>query len=142
MLAGGAPEPVHSRSNSLLFIPMPEAINTERIPVLYPSGAFYKYVTQREAHQMIRARTAEGLGTKTKLRRIQLIQGPARPVAGTKYSFDHETDENPVNVFTLRKITHLDRDLFMQVQTDCLGGSKLFGKAFVPNINNPELFAR
>lgn len=120
MLAGGAPEPFKAGSSSYLFIPMPVEPKLERIRVLYPSGVFYKSVTLREAHQMIRAHIAEGLGTKTKLKTVQLLQGPARPVAGTKYSFDHETDENPANVFTFRKILHVDRSLFVQVQTSCL----------------------
>ncbi len=92
----------------------------EYIRVLYPSGALYRHVTAPEARRMIRNGIAEGLGTRTKLRTVQLLDGPSRPVAGTKYSFDHETDENPVNVFTLRKITHLERDLFRTVQTSCL----------------------
>lgn len=92
----------------------------ERIRVLYPSGAFYRYVSRTEAHQMIRAGLAEGLGTKTKLKTVQLLAGPVRPVAGTKYSFNTATEDNPQNVYTLRKILHLDRALFSTVQADCL----------------------
>lgn len=141
MLAGGDSEPVQNRASNLLFIPMFEKTG-DYIRVLYPSGALYRNVTAFEARRLIRSGVAEGLGTRTKLRTVQLLAGPARPVAGTKYSFDHETDENPVNVFTFRKITNLERDLFMQVQTDCLNGGLARGIPFVPQINDPAAFAR
>lgn len=98
---------------------MPKILG-ERLRVLYPTGQLAYRVTPAEARQLIRARLAEPVGNRTKIWAIQLCEGPARPVAGTKYSFKAETEDNPPNVWALREILHIDRGLFTQVQTDCL----------------------
>lgn len=111
------------------------------IRVLYPSGALYRLATVHEAHRMIRSGVAEGLGSKQRFHAVQLLEGPSRPTAGTTYSHKHyvsdiirhvdaqghETtltrhplDANPQGCWTMKRISHLDRGLFMAVQTSCL----------------------
>lgn len=94
--------------------------NEERIGVLYPDARIAYTCTQREARELIRAGVAKALGNKQRIRAIQLLSGPSRPLAGTKYSHNHETRENPRNVFALRNILHLDRSLFNQVQASVM----------------------
>ena len=90
------------------------------IRVNYPSGQFAFWATAEEARRLVRSRVAEGIGSKQKLHRLQLIDGPSRPVAGTKYSHNRATEENPQGVFALRKIADLPRELFRAVEMSVL----------------------
>ena len=103
----------------ILFSPMVK-IKGERIPVLTPHGPIAYHASPEEARQLLRARLAQPLGTKYTSWAVQLLTGPSRPVAGTKYSHNHETEENPRNVFALRNILHLDRSMFNQVQASVM----------------------
>jgi hypothetical protein len=81
---------------------------------------------------LIQSSSVIGIGTWKSIKALRLNRpmeqlseirlGAASFSGGTKYSFDSATDENPQNVWALKEITHIDRSLFMQVQTDCLAG--------------------
>jgi hypothetical protein len=96
---------------------------SDTLRVLYPDGRFAYHVSHQAARQLIRANLAEPLGNRQSVHAVQLISGPSKPVAGTKYSHNHETQDNPRNVFALRNILHLDRGLFTRVQSDCIRGA-------------------
>jgi hypothetical protein len=95
----------------------------DKLPVQYPSGTFAFLVSPDEARRMIRSCVAEGLGTKKRLHALRLIEGPGRPVAGTRYSHCQQTQDNPKGVYTFREITEIDRDLFRAVEKSVLLGA-------------------
>lgn len=111
----------------------------EKLPVFYPFGRHAYDATIGEIQQQKRCGVLQTYGTKTKIRGGILIEGPARPVAGTKYVHNHYVSEfftddeghshernpmdpNPPGVYTLRRIDSRDRSLFMTAITDCLVG--------------------
>ena len=95
------------------------------IRVLKQSGTLSHYVTHAEAREMLYGRTAERIGRNC----IQYRQGPARPVAGTKYTHARETSTNVQGVVEFRELkgvndrgekVWLPRSLFYAVQTSVL----------------------
>lgn len=78
----------------------------DRIFVMYPSGARAPSVTEAEALRMCRAGVARALvtGKRREFDTIRLIEGPARPVAGTKHVTRSEGPDNPHNVWKLKPI--------------------------------------
>ncbi len=79
---------------------------------------------------LIESRSVIGIGTWKTIKRLRFNRSAEevaevrtaldRPPTGSKYSFDSATDQNPQNVWSFKEITHLERDLFMTVQTSCL----------------------
>lgn len=100
--------------------PAPRAIMPDRLRVLYPSGQLAYMASGSEARYLVRAGLAESYGSNRKIYYVQLFDGPATPVAGTKYSSRAETATNPPNVFALKQITHHPRLAYCKVQTDCV----------------------
>lgn len=77
----------------------------ERIRVLYPSGAKYRNVSTLEARRMLRAGIARVLGDPRRdISAIQLVDGPAQPRAGTRYSHRSATPVNPSGCWTLKRL--------------------------------------
>jgi len=110
----------------------------ERLPVLRPRGGYYYSATVSAIRQLIRAGLARPFSRdKRRLDGCILNDGPERPHAGTKYVFSHavsekwtdrdgtehrrnEFDANVRGVYAFKRISHLDRACFRQVQTSCL----------------------
>ena len=111
----------------------------DHLPVYRPFGGVAYYAKEREVRELIRSGCAFAFSgpKKKRLYGCVLLEGPSRPHAGTRYVHcrevsetwtdrdgivkkRHPLDANPRGVYTLKRISHLDRPLFMQVQTDCL----------------------
>lgn len=112
----------------------------DKLPVYTPFGGVAYSATVAEIRRMIRAGCAEAITYRKNKQRLygaRLLEGPSRPHAGTRYVHCREVSEtwtdrdgivhvrprlepNCRGVYTLKPISHLDRALFMRVQTDCL----------------------
>ena len=112
----------------------------EKLPVYLPFGGVAYWAAAPEIRQMIRAGCAEAITHRRNKQRLygaRLMEGPSRPHAGTRYVHCREVSEtwidrdgvarfrprlepNVRGVYTLKPLSHLDRGLFMAVQTDCL----------------------
>lgn len=109
------------------------------LPVYRPFGGVAYFATDREVRELIRSGCAVAFNgpKKQRLYGCILMEGPSRPHAGTRYVHcrdvseawtdrdgvvrrRHPLDANVRGVYTLKRISNLDRDLFRQVQTDCL----------------------
>jgi hypothetical protein len=113
---------------------------SEKLPVYRPFGGVAYYAPAGEIRAMIRSGCAEPVThrhNKQRLYGARLMEGPSRPHAGTRYVHCREVSEswtdrdgvvhirpaleqNARGVYCLKRISHLDRRLFVQVQTDCL----------------------
>jgi len=111
-----------------------------KLPVYRPFGGVAYYAPAAEVRGLIRSGCAEAITKRQNKQRLygaRLIEGPSRPHAGTRYVHCREIseswvdrfgvvhirprlDQNIRGVYTLKRLSHLDRALFRQVQTDCL----------------------
>lgn len=125
--------PVYTGCSALiLLIPMLK-IQAERLAVMYPDGRFAYTCSAETARQLLRGGTARPLdGNKRHIRTLQLVTGPSRPVAGTKYSHNRENKQRGPyagvqNVWTLRRLDDGTSEgiafaarVFRAVQLDCM----------------------
>jgi hypothetical protein len=92
----------------------------KKFPVFYPASRRVAYIaTEAEITQLRRAGVLSTFGSKKALKGAVLFCGPVRPCAGTKYSHQAETKENPARVWTFTQIHSRDRDLFAAVTASC-----------------------
>lgn len=92
----------------------------ERLPVLRPHGGLAYLAGVDTVHDLIRTGLAKPFGPRRRLDGCILLAPARHLTSGTKYTYSAETENNTRGVYTLVPITHLDRELFMRVQTDCL----------------------
>ena len=103
------PVPRNRLFQHIPFCPLSQ-IAAERLRVFYPDGRPAYFCTYAQAMQMIRAGVARVLGATTRhIRTLELYEGPARPRAGTYYSHNHETDDNPPQVWTFKELRMPER---------------------------------
>ena len=90
------------------------------IRIQYPDGRLAGQTSETHARAMLRSHVARAVGTGRRVRCIQLEDGPRRPVAGTRYSHNRETEFNPGGTWTLKSTPDHLQPLFRAVQTSCL----------------------
>ncbi len=90
----------------------------ERVRLMDANGRFIRLISEREAHRLIFERKAEGLGTRRRIDAVQLtverqqVEEHGVPtnnllpngLVGQRYSHDSATEENPAQVWMLRKL--------------------------------------
>ena len=108
----------------------------EKLPVLRPWGGLCYLAPVHEVRQLIRAGLARAFGPGRRLDGCILYAGPQRWKAGTGYVHDHEVsdtwtdadgvkhqrdplDGNVRGVYALKRLSHLDRALFREVEASC-----------------------
>jgi len=116
----------------------PERVHP-KLPVLDDSQPglprVVQYVDADHAIQMMLDKIAAPLFTKKKIRALKLLAPAAPPETEpashsdvfkrTKYSHHHETQDNPENVWTLKRLPKTTRPVFLRVLSDVGGVSIL-----------------
>ncbi len=91
----------------------------DKVRLLDAFGEFIHEIGSDEAHRLIRERKATGMGTRKRIRAVQLTVErkaaedngvPGREplpngLVGQRYSHNHESDDNVEQNWTLRKLT-------------------------------------
>jgi hypothetical protein len=112
----------------------------ERLKVFRPSGEFCYTAPVSVVKEMIRNGQARGNGSRNALLSCTLYEGPVRWSAGTTYVHNrdvaetwtdmdgvvhqrHWMDGNVRGAYTLKRLSHLDRDIFREVERSCLKAS-------------------
>jgi hypothetical protein len=118
-------------------MPLGSVSKQEKLPVLRPWGGLCYLAPVHEVRQLIRAGLAKAFGPGRRLDGAILFAGPSRWQAGTRYVHDREVsdtwtdgdgivhtrdslDGNVRGAYTLKRLSHLDRALFREVETSCL----------------------
>jgi len=100
----------------------------------------YYLASVEEVRHLIKSGVAMAIGPKKRLDGCILYTGPVRPHAGTKYTHCHEVSEtwtgsdgiehqrhpldaNVRGVYTLKRLSNLDRSLFRAVERSCLSNA-------------------
>jgi hypothetical protein len=113
------------------------AARREKLPVYRPSGGRAYLASPDEIRQLVRGGMARAVCSRRRLTGAVLFEGPSRSHAGTRYVHQHHVAEtwtdrdgkvhsrhplepNVRGVYTFRRITDVDRALYMTVQTECL----------------------
>lgn len=115
-------------------------IQADRLPVKDRAGETLFYVPTQVAERWLAEGRVKPLGTKTRIRAIQLlpeferdIQHFSKPIPitaymGQRYSHKHATEQNPEGVWTHKHQPRSLRRIFLRVVTDCVVKKQRCGK--------------
>lgn len=105
------------------------------IPIVSKSGVLLMWADEPVVRSLIRDAKVRPMGTKRCVQKLEWIGRELKPIAQaeevagykpsefkqTKYSYDWETDDNPVNVWTLRYLANHTQPIFLAVAAACGG---------------------
>jgi hypothetical protein len=109
--------------------PIPIATLPEKLPVVDSLGNFMFWADEEKARSLIHERKVTLLRGRSggEIRKLQVIPGEEEAVSaadfrymGTRYSHSRETEENPKNCWTLKKLPRGTREIFTTVLDECM----------------------
>ncbi len=119
-------------SNSMSTSSTRPEVYLEKLSVIDADGEHLFWVSEDQARDMVRKGQVTVIRRKGSVRALRatsafdlayrnLATGRGTALDKTRYSHNHESEDNPEKVWTLRHLANSAQDVFLQVATDCGG---------------------